>query len=74
MIKAQDIKYVRDRTGYSTQEAKAAAQLLDKIGLDIYSDEAAATMNMMHFYEKACRFAKWQEIKDLVKEFGPLED
>lgn len=72
MIRAEDIKYVRERTGYDMMTARAAAQLLDHAGLDIYSDEAYATMLMRNFYGKAKRFARWQEIKELVNEFGPF--
>lgn len=72
MIKAKDIKYVRDITGYSMNTAKAAAQLLDHNNIDIYSDEAAATLNMFHFRLKAERFSDWLKIKELVDEFGPF--
>ena len=74
MVSAEQVKYVRDCTGYSIEVAKAAAQLLEQSGLNIYSDEAAATMHMRRFYEKSCRYAEYQKIKDLIKEFGPLED
>ena len=73
MIKAEDIKYVRDMTGYDIKTAKAAAQLLDHSNINIYSDEAAATMHMRRFYEKSVRFAKWNEIKELINEFGPFD-
>ena len=74
MINAEQIKYIRDYTGYTIHESKAAAQLLDQAGIDIYSDEAATIMHMRYFYEKTCRYAKYQEIKDLIKEFGSLEN
>ena len=74
MVAAKDVKYIRDCIGCSTLEAKAMAKLLEHAGLDIYSDEAAATMRMRHFNEKAYRFSKWLELKELVDEFGSLED
>lgn len=72
MITLDEVKYVRDREGFPIRIAKAAAELLKKAGLDIYSDEAAATMHMYHFHEKAARYARWKEMAGLIEEFGPL--
>ncbi len=74
MIKSKDIKYVRECSGCTMQHSKAMAKLLDENGLDIYSNEAAELMQTYHFKEKAIRYSKWLEIKELIKEFGPIGD
>lgn len=71
-ITSKDVKYIRETTGYSMAEARAAAALLDHIGIDIYSDEAAALMQMNYFVYKIARYANYLKIKELVDEFGPF--
>lgn len=71
-ITGEDVKYIRETAGYSMLEARAAAALLNHMGIDIYSDEAAALMHRNYFVYKIARYANYLKIKELVDEFGPF--